>query len=90
MNRCEEPGWIEIGKRCSVGRRSLWVRFDWRFEAVDPPLAGATWSMWSILDAVELCAGREGDDQFVRIDRSNPQFFELADLFGVAKFAAET
>lgn len=23
-----EPGWIQIGKECSAGRRSLWVRFS--------------------------------------------------------------
>ena len=26
MLRLDEPGWVEIGKRCSVGRRSLWMR----------------------------------------------------------------
>lgn len=55
------------------GRRSLWVRFD--------PEASSL--------AFEVCAGREGDDDYVRIDASNPQFFELRALFGSAMYAAE-
>ncbi|HKP06807.1 MAG TPA: hypothetical protein VJU58_06100 [Microbacterium sp.] len=40
-------------------------------------------------DAIELRAGREGDDAAVRITRDHPLFRELKDVLSAARFAAE-
>jgi hypothetical protein len=82
MNDGFHDDWTEIGKRCSAGRRSMWVRFVFRSVdgAIDP----------SVVDAVELKAGREGNDFEMRITCENPQFAELLDLFLTAHFAATT
>lgn len=78
MLRAQEPGWTKIGATCSAGRRSLWLRVTSLKEDANLP------------EVVELCAGREGDDAYVKIDKSNPLFVELWDLFCAAQFAAET
>lgn len=39
---------------------------------------------------IELCAGREGDDNQVTIDKSNPQFETLKELFSTAVWAVTT
>lgn len=39
--------------------------------------------------AIELRAGREGDDVTVRITADNPLYEELCTLFAAARFAAE-
>jgi hypothetical protein len=75
--------WTEIGKRCSAGRRSVWVRFlfrDGEHNVITP----------GVVEAIELKAGREGNDVELRITRENPQFAELLDLFLTAHFAATT
>lgn len=48
-------------------------------------------SLWirETTDCIELCAGREGDDAYVRIDASNPQWRELEDVLSRARYAAE-
>jgi hypothetical protein len=66
--------WQEIGKRCSAGRRTMWIRFE-----RGPGEAIA---------AFELCAGREGGDGFVRVTDGNPQFAELLAVLEDAVFAA--
>lgn len=38
---------------------------------------------------IELCAGREGDDAYVKITPENPQWIELEDVLRSARFAAE-
>jgi len=40
-------------------------------------------------DVIELCAGREGDDAYVRITPENPQWRDLSSVLGCARFAAE-
>lgn len=77
MLRCEQPGWIQIGLMCSAGRRSMWVRFT-----PGPNGRDAT--------VVELCAGREGDDDYLRVEAGQPLFQELVDIMSTALFAAET
>jgi len=62
-----EPGWERIGLFDSAERRALWRRVIGEDEFGEP-------------DAIELCSGREGDDAFVRIDRSNPQWADIADV----------
>jgi hypothetical protein len=83
--------WVEIGKRCSTGRRSLWARWIYRTEPTQQEKEiGARVVRIDDVEAVELRAGREGDDVFVRIDRSNKQFMEIENLLSAARFAATT
>lgn len=46
-------------------------------------------SLWARCtdEAIELCAGREGDDDYVKVDRSNPAFAQLRDVIECACFA---
>lgn len=83
MMQALNDDWIEIGKRCSANRRSLWVKF--KFANTDSNFVHDS----NVL-AIELRAGREGDDAYIRITPDNPQFSELLDLFLVAQFAATT
>lgn len=86
--RCESKGMVRIGQWDEpVRRRSLWARI--LPERPTLPEADATPEEFSralaILEewrpeAVELCAGREGDDAFVRIERGQPGFLELVDV----------
>lgn len=48
-------------------------------------------SMWvrRTADVIELCAGREGDDVYTTIDRSNPAFRGIDDVIGTAIFARD-
>jgi hypothetical protein len=48
-------------------------------------------SMWirETAGSIELCAGREGDDAYVRITPENPQWTDLLDVLLCARFAAE-
>lgn len=90
-NPIQGDGWIEIGKRCSAGRRSLWARWIYRSEATEEEKKiGARISKLDDVEAIELCAGREGGDSFLRIDRTNPQFLEIEDLLSTARFGATT
>lgn len=56
----EREKWVRIGRICANGRRSLWARLKTHEE----PTHDRT-------DAIELCAGREGDDAYVRIERGS-------------------
>lgn len=73
-NRYQEPGWRRIGRIDSTGRRSLWIRETW---TGDGPAC------------IELCAGREGDDAYVRLTPADPQWRDLENVFTRARFAAE-
>jgi len=84
MMKIDEPGWIEIGKRCSADRRSVWVRM---LDASGKP---AVSEIETPVRTIELCAGREGDDAFVVITKDNPQWASLLDLYLVAVYAATT
>jgi hypothetical protein len=70
-----EPGsrWHRIGRIDSTGRRSLWIR-----ETYGPDSS-----------VIELRAGREGDDAYVRLTPENPQWGQLSQVLGCARFAAE-
>jgi hypothetical protein len=46
------------------------------------------WVRWPEGGAIELCAGRHGNDDHVRILPDDPLHRALADLFGAAEFAA--
>ncbi len=97
--RLDEPGWDEIGKRCAAGRRSLWLRVNYTNEEIARaeariaeygPDGGAIYAHGENVASFELCAGREGDDDYVKVDHSNPQFAELLGILLTARFAAET
>lgn len=76
-------GWERIGQVCSAGRRSLWMRLT-RIDESSP------YDDSSNVSQIELCAGREGDDDYLVITRDNPQFARLLDLFLCARFAVQT
>lgn len=88
MLRYQEEGWREIGKSCSANRRSMWLRLNPKPEAVIEE--GVFYAAAQNMESFELCAGREGDDAYVKVDPTNPQFEELLDLVTTALFAAET
>ncbi len=48
-------------------------------------------SLWLLeeKDALELRAGREGDDARVRIESTHPLYRELRDVLAAARFATE-
>ena len=46
------------------------------------------WVRWCEGGAVELCAGREGDDAYVRIAADDPLHGGLRDVLAAAEFAA--
>lgn len=68
--------WIRIGRLDSAGRRSSWARVE---TIGEPPSSDR-----SNVVAVELCAGREGDDAHVRLERDNPAFDALLDVIEYA------
>ena len=80
----DEPGWTEIGKRCSADRRSMWLRINW----VSPEAEQTGYVTLERVMSFELCAGREGDDGYVLVDKSNPQFAALLDVMLTAEYAA--
>lgn len=86
--RAEEPGWVKIGITCSAGRRSLWWRVNLRAGLLEEEI-----NVVEIKDiaSIELCAGREGDDAYVRIENDGgKQFYDLWDVLSCAQFASET
>jgi len=74
MNELElDDTWWRIGT--SHGRRSLWLHIT-QYPGHEP-------------ESIELRAGREGNDDFIRITRNNPQFNELLEVMTTARFAAD-
>jgi hypothetical protein len=59
-----------------------------RIGRIDAPERRSLWIRES-RDVIELCAGREGDDAYVRITPDNPQWHDLSDVLSRARFAAE-
>lgn len=69
----EASGWLRVGRYDRCRRRALWVRFV--------PVEGPPWlDEESNIAAIELCAGREGDDAFVRIEPGQATFSDLLDV----------
>lgn len=81
MERCREAGWKKIGITDKSERRSLWVRCNVKDDC-DILTSGN-------IESFELCAGREGDDDYVIIEPSNPQFREIYDVIRSAIYATE-
>lgn len=85
-------GYTRIGIWCDSGRRSLWCRITPKQDAIrqDPEPIGA----WFVAEApnvlcVELCAGREGDDEYVKIEPDNPAFAALIEVLASAEYAVD-
>lgn len=78
-----EDGWERIGAVCSAGRRSVWMRLRRRDDALPHDCADN-------VEELELCAGREGDDEHLVIPRANPLFAELLSVLLAARFAVQT
>ncbi len=74
LMRAAQPGWVRIGLYDKPERRALWCRIVGDDD--DAP------------EAIELCAGREGDDAFVRLTPENPQWEDLCNVFLRAEAAA--
>lgn len=64
------PCWLEVGRRCTTGRRSLWYR--------KKP------------GALEIRAGREGDDAVTTVRESSPHYRIMVTIMDYARFAHET
>ena len=64
----------------------MWLRLIWVDEAAEERGIAE----YDKIEAIELCAGREGDDAYLKIDHSNPQFSGILDIVLTAVFAAET
>jgi len=80
---------MNLDSWCRIGpdeRRSLWSRVNPKPEAVE---SGMFIAGVDTVESIELCAGREGDDAYVRIDASNPQFRELLNIVTCAEYAVE-
>lgn len=75
--RYKEPGWKRIGRFDDVRRRSLWMRITY-YEGNEDRIK-----------SIELCAGREGDDDYVRIERTNIQWKEIEEVLLTAYWCAE-
>lgn len=82
-NPTEENGWVEIGKRCSAGRRSMWLKLKMFSN-------NAIIYSKDTVESIEVCAGREGDDSHIIITHDCNMFDELLDLFTTAQYAATT
>lgn len=65
-------GWRRIGRYDSAKRRALWVRVT--VARTDNVIDDAN------VRRIELCAGREGDDAYVRIESGAPGWSDLIDV----------
>lgn len=95
MSRLDEPGWIRIGRFCSSRRRSLWFRTTCTPEEMargEARLAehgvNAVYETAKTVAYFELCAGREGDDHYLRVDNTDPLFESLLNILQTARYAA--
>ena len=84
--RCRQPGYEEI--IVPDGRRGVWVR-------TTPPLADEARGYerdWESVTQLEICAGREGDDDYVVLRPGmvvTPRMLcALYDVFSTLRFAA--
>jgi hypothetical protein len=81
--------WCKIGATCSAGRRSLWFRITYVPEDNEVTNPHELYRE-SNVQFFELRAGREGDDSYIKVDRTNNQFSDLLDVLLTAEFAATT
>lgn len=103
MMRSSEPGWVRLGPPV-VGdhRRSLWWRLNLKPDAKPCEEQGPQVVYFNDdnpyaltdVESVELCAGREGDDAYVKIDAGKmrevgglPNLIAFFDVFLTAEWA---
>jgi hypothetical protein len=98
----DSAGWERIGGICTASRRSMWMRLthgegcDQLTHAacctVHNPATGEGWYVddETTVTQIELRAGREGCDSYLKIDRSNPLFAQLLAVFLDARFAVQS
>lgn len=75
-----DRSWTRIGRYDRPRRRSTWARIEY---AEGPPRNGLYMATEDAV-AVELCAGREGDDAFARVERGDPSFGALLEVVDYA------
>jgi hypothetical protein len=75
-------GWVRVGVLCSAQRRSMWMRVWYRRSADTTEGSGPA--------RIELCAGREGGDSYLCIERDDSRFAEWHDLLTTLLFARDT
>ncbi len=85
--RKDEPGWEEIGLFDHAGRRGLWLRRQ-------PPMPENTLRVDApIVEQIEVCAGREGDDDYVKLTVGDTltthQLAALEGVFTTVQWALE-
>ena len=62
-NRCMEPGWLSIALHDPASRRGVWARLTRRDGSY-----GDGFEAHHDVAVIELCAGREGDDAYARLE----------------------
>lgn len=65
--------WTRIGRYDRALRRSTWARIN----EVEGPFLYRT---PDLVESIEICSGREGDDAYVKITPDNPAFVQLLDV----------
>lgn len=74
--------WTRIGPWDAVRRRSVWMREVYR-DTINGTRAVAD------LERIEIKAGREGRDEVLVIDRTNPQLHALHEVFCRMRYIVE-
>lgn len=87
--RAAESGWVKIGITCASGRRSLWLRENFN-QTQDLQIEEYKGYKFHTLESFELCAGREGDDAYVKIiNDGSKQVYDLWNVFITAQYAGQ-
>jgi hypothetical protein len=76
-----DDSWTQIG--LTDGRRSLWVRLNWKRPKT------SCYASRETIESVEFCAGREGDDFHAKFDQTNPQFGDILSMACSAMYAVD-
>ena len=91
--RCQKGRWFRIGVN---GHRSLWARLQFTEQELEKvqnrcDAMGLDFAISNLetVVAIELCAGRDGDDSYVSISRNNPDFAQILDVINTALYAAD-
>lgn len=80
----QKPEWLACTKLDASERRGMWFR-------TEPPWDQAC-SNPEVLKVIEICAGREGDDAYVRLSEENTTkevLWALSECLAYARYAIE-
>ena len=83
-NRIDEEGWIRIGIIDSTQRRSMWMRLTYA--------PGGSLYTYSEVIRIELCSGREGNDDYVSFEKADCHadiWWRLTDTFSTMRWIDE-